>query len=91
MTKSVPHRRQPQCSDRELHDRALSRRPCGAVQTVCHGSGGAFESPYVVVVELDEQGRAARIDGYDPDHLEQALARFQELRDAPVCSSISVP
>ena len=41
--------------------------------------GGAFESPFIGVIELDGAGRALRIDIYDPHHLEQALARFAEL------------
>jgi tetratricopeptide (TPR) repeat protein/ketosteroid isomerase-like protein len=46
--------------------------------------GGAFESPYLSVAELDERGQAVRIDFYDPHHVDAALARFAELaRAAP--------
>ena len=41
--------------------------------------GGAFESPFILVLELDAHGRAERVDFYDPHHLERALARFDEI------------
>ena len=44
--------------------------------------GGAFENPFLGVIELDGDGRAIRTDVYDPHHLERALARFEELRPA---------
>jgi hypothetical protein len=41
--------------------------------------GGVFESPVLTVNELDPQGRHLRIDVYDPDHRDAALAQFDEL------------
>ena len=41
--------------------------------------GGAFESPFVQVVELGGTGQAERLDFYDPHRLDQALVRFQEI------------
>jgi ketosteroid isomerase-like protein len=46
--------------------------------------GGAFEDRRVVVVELDAQERIRRLDFYDLDHLDQARARFAELRPDPL-------
>ncbi len=43
--------------------------------------GGAFESPYVAVGELSADGRAQRLDFYDPHHIDQAFARFREIVD----------
>ena len=40
---------------------------------------GAFESPFLAVVELDVHGKAVRLDFYDPHHLDDAIARFAEL------------
>ena len=45
--------------------------------------GGAFESPFVGVIELDGDGRALRMDLYDPHHLDRALARFEEIGAEP--------
>ena len=41
--------------------------------------GGDYEIPLLIVFELDDQGRIARADLYDPDQTEQASARFAEL------------
>ncbi len=41
--------------------------------------GGAFESPFLWVVELDAAGQAQRLDFYDPHHFEAARARFEEI------------
>jgi hypothetical protein len=46
--------------------------------------GGAFESVYVAVAELDANGRIRRVDFYDSDKLDVALARFGELRNPSV-------
>jgi len=50
-------------------------------ETVWTGTrdGGAFESPFVFVCELDAHGLAKRLDFYDPHHLDRALARFDEI------------
>jgi hypothetical protein len=45
--------------------------------------GSAFESPFVGVIELDGDGRALRMDSYDPHHLDRALARFEEIAAEP--------
>jgi len=36
-------------------------------------------SAFIAVIELDGDGRALRMDIYDPHHHDQALARFAEL------------
>ncbi len=41
--------------------------------------GGAFESPFLWVVELDAAGLARRLDFYDPRRSDAAWARFEEL------------
>ena len=51
-----------------------------------HGTrdGGAFETPWVVVVRLDELGRQQRMDVWDIEESEAAWARFEELRAEPL-------
>ena len=44
--------------------------------------GGAFEILFLSTVEFNARGRARRIDVWEVEQLEQALARFQELRAA---------
>jgi hypothetical protein len=44
--------------------------------------GGAFERTWVNVAELDEHAKIRRIDLYDLDQLDQALARFAEISAA---------
>jgi ketosteroid isomerase-like protein len=44
--------------------------------------GGAFESPYIAVGELADDGRAQRVDFYDPHHIDQAFARFREIAES---------
>jgi ketosteroid isomerase-like protein len=46
--------------------------------------GGAFEIPRATVRELDGSGRLLRIDHYDLERLDLALARFEELRPDPL-------
>jgi ketosteroid isomerase-like protein len=41
--------------------------------------GGVYEIPLAGVIEVDERGRFARADIYDPEQLDEALARFGEL------------
>ena len=41
--------------------------------------GGAFETPSVIVCELDATDRIRRFDQYDVDQLEEVKARFAEL------------
>jgi hypothetical protein len=45
--------------------------------------GGGFESPSVIVAELDGAGRIRRFDQYDLDRLADAQTRVAELDDAP--------
>src|SRR5262249_6302835 len=52
-------------------------------QWVGSREGGAFEIPFVGVVVLGPDGRIQRIDTYDFDQLEEARARFAELRPDP--------
>ncbi len=46
--------------------------------------GGPFEIPILEVIEVDGQGRVSRLDLYDPQHLEAALARFEEIAGAAI-------
>jgi ketosteroid isomerase-like protein len=46
--------------------------------------GGAFEEPRVHVVELDDHGRVRRQDFHTLDQLDEARARFEELRPDPL-------
>jgi len=41
--------------------------------------GGAFELPLIMVTELDERGLLATHDLYDPEQIDEAFARFEEL------------
>jgi hypothetical protein len=46
--------------------------------------GGGFETPWIIVSEHDDLGRVVRFDQYDLDQLDEAQARFEELRpDSP--------
>jgi len=63
-------------------------RTCtGGVLAACtwRGSrdGGAFENLVVGAFEIDALGRARRVDLYEPEQLDQALARFDELAVGP--------
>jgi hypothetical protein len=62
------------------HIRAATRGFIAEAVWVGTREGGAFESPFVVVSEFDAIGQIQRQDFYDPHHLPQALARFDELR-----------
>jgi ketosteroid isomerase-like protein len=66
------------------HMRMSERGIIGDVAWVGTRDGGAFESPFINVVELDADGKAARLDLYDPHHLDAALARFDEIRTSAV-------
>ena len=49
--------------------------------------GGEFENLYVVVAEIDASGRPRRIDVWEHEQLDQAVARFAALRgEAPADS-----
>jgi hypothetical protein len=41
--------------------------------------GGGFETPSVIVAELDDRGRIRRFDQYDLEHAAEARARFAEI------------
>lgn len=43
------------------------------------GDGGAFESGYPWVGEVDAMGRVPRFDRYDPEQIDEARARFADL------------
>jgi class 3 adenylate cyclase/tetratricopeptide (TPR) repeat protein len=47
--------------------------------------GGEFEIPMVGVSLCNAGGKVERMDYYDPEQLEQALARFEEARAATTC------
>ncbi len=69
----------PDVSTRIDHVRSSRRALVLDCTWVGTRDGGAFESPFIVAMELDAQGRALRSDFYDPHHAERALARFAEL------------
>jgi hypothetical protein len=56
------------------------------VVTVWEGTreGGAYEAPSLMIAELDGQGRIRRFDQYDLEKLDQAQARFADLREGPL-------
>jgi len=77
----------PDALGRVDHIRTSERGLLAEVVWVGTRDGGAFESPFLWVVELDATGMARRLDFYDPHHLDEALARFEELCAAPATSS----
>jgi hypothetical protein len=64
---------------RNDHFRSAARGFCSAGAWVGTRDGGHDEIPLIAVLELDDHDRLARADLYDPDQLDQALARFAEL------------
>jgi hypothetical protein len=56
------------------------------VVTVWEGTreGGAYEAPSLMVAELDAQSRIRRFDQYDLERLDEARARYAELRPDPL-------
>lgn len=44
--------------------------------------GGRFESAFVMVSEVDDEGRTIRSDLFEPEHLDRAWARFEEISAA---------
>lgn len=52
-----------------------------ALHVTWHGSrdGTRYEITFVIVLELDDQGTPRRNDIYDPEKLDQAFARFDEI------------
>jgi hypothetical protein len=69
----------PDVRMRTDHGRTSSRGILSASTWVGTHDGGAFESPFVSVIELDARGRAVRQDFYDPRHAERAFERFDEI------------
>jgi len=69
----------PDAQGRLDHVRTAARGSIAELLWVGTRDGGAFESPFVWVVELDADGKACRLDFYDPHHLDAARARFAEI------------
>jgi hypothetical protein len=75
----------PDAAGRADHIRISARALLGAVVWVGTRDGGAFESPFLWVAELDAEGVAQHLDLYDPHHLDAAQARFDAIQArAPV-------
>jgi hypothetical protein len=74
----------PDARIRTRHLRTSSRGLLAASMWVGTRDGGSFEIPILEVIEVDAQGRVARLDLYDPQHLEAALARFEEITGAAI-------
>ena len=74
----------PDARGRLDHLRTSERGLLGEVVWIGTRDGGAFESPFLWVVELDTAGRAQNLDFYDPHHLDAARARFEALRPDPL-------
>jgi class 3 adenylate cyclase/ketosteroid isomerase-like protein len=72
----------PDVRVRTDHVRTVSRGSLSESVWVGTRDGGAFESPYLSVVELDAQGRALRNDLYDLEHLDRARVRFEAIAAA---------
>jgi len=70
----------PDVRVRTHHVRASSRALLLEKVWLGTRDGGAFETPFLGVIEFDGSGRAIRMDVYDPQHLERALVRFAEVR-----------
>ena len=80
----------PDARMRTDHARTSSRGMLAACMWTGTREGGAFESPFVLVVELDAHGRAVRSDFYDPHHVDRALARFEEICASERLDSLAV-
>jgi hypothetical protein len=65
------------------HIRHAGRRSLVASTWVGTREGGAFEDPKIIVSELDETGRFRRMDQYELDQHDAALARSTSWR--PSC------
>ncbi len=78
----------PDALGRVDHIRTSERGLLAEVVWIGTRDGGAFESPFLWVVELDAEGLAQRLDFYDPHHLDAARARFEEIQSiAPLAAS----
>jgi ketosteroid isomerase-like protein/tetratricopeptide (TPR) repeat protein len=69
----------PDARYRQDHVRVAQRGVLRRTTLVGTREGGAFENPMLTVHEADDQGRSVRVDSYDIDDLDRALARFAEL------------
>ncbi len=80
----------PDALARADHLRTSERGIIGEDVWVGTRDGGAFESPFLWVAELDAAGRAQRLDFYDPHHFDAARTRFDEIGrgtpDAPLAA-----
>jgi hypothetical protein len=70
----------PDALGRVDHVRTSERGLLAGIVWVGTREGGAFESPFLWVVELDAEGLAQRLDFYDQHHFDQGRARFEEVR-----------
>ncbi len=72
----------PDTQERVDHVRTCARGVL--IEYAWHGTheGGAFENVWLVLVELDEQGRARRADVWEAEQQGAARARFAELAAA---------
>jgi hypothetical protein len=64
---------------RAEHKRTTQRGSLSTGTWIGTRDGGAFESPFVSVSEVNAEGKALRLDFYDPHHLDRALARLDEI------------
>jgi class 3 adenylate cyclase/tetratricopeptide (TPR) repeat protein len=69
---------------RSDHFRSAARGFCSVGTWVGSRDGGRYEIPLIAILELDDRDRLARADIYDPDQLDQALARFDALSTGAV-------
>ncbi len=64
------------------HGRTSSRGMLAQAIWLGTRDGGAFENPFLMVGEFDDEGTILRADFYDVHHLDRAQARFQEIESA---------
>ena len=69
----------PDVQTRTDHVRTSSRGLIGASRWIGTRDGGPFEIPLLFVVELDTRAAALRLDIYDPQHLDRAIAQRRRL------------
>jgi hypothetical protein len=80
----------PDVSQRLDHIRISDHGGIGEVVWVGTRDGGAFESPFVWVFELDTDGKPHRLDFYDPHRADRAFVRFAELQST-ASSALAIP
>jgi ketosteroid isomerase-like protein len=69
----------PDAQMRTDHVRSSNRALLMHATWVGTREGGAFESPFVAVVEIDAAGLTRRSDFYDPEQIDRAIARYEEI------------